>query len=54
MGSRGWTSEIMGMWVTVLGLGPILKGDQAQDPEFPSVPKLITFPATLAVFSYMA
>lgn len=47
-GSRGWASEIMAMWVTVLG--PVLQGDQAQDPEFPRVPKLITSPATLAGF----
>lgn len=24
-GPKGWTSEIIGIWVTVLGLGPVLK-----------------------------
>lgn len=49
-GSRGWFSETMGMWITILGVGPVLMVDRAQVPELPRVWKLITSPGTQSDF----
>lgn len=47
--SGGWTLETLGMWVTVLGIGPVLKVDPRQDPESPRVPEPMTSPIILGV-----
>lgn len=47
--SGGWTLETLGMWVTVLGIGPVLKVDPTQDPESPRVPEPMMSPIMLEV-----